>query len=53
MKQHAEEIKDFISKVENVGGDLAAQAKTQAMASAKDLSSPENMAKAAAMASQA
>ena len=49
LKQHSEEIKDFISKVENVGGNLADEAKKQGLAAAKEATSSENMAKAASL----
>jgi hypothetical protein len=49
LKAHSEEIKDFISKVENVGDSLGAEAKKQAMSAAQAATTPENLAKASAM----
>ena len=49
LKQHSEEIKDFISKVENVGETVAAEAKKQGVAAAQAATSQENLNKAAAM----
>ena len=53
LKAHSEEIKDFISKAENVGATVGAAAKEQAMKQAKDLTSTENSNKAAQMGLQA
>ena len=53
MKAHQDEIKDFISKAENIGSTVGAAAKEQAMAAAKEATSTENLNKAAQLGLQA
>ena len=53
LKAHSAEIQEFISKAENAGNTLGAAAKEQAMKQAKDLTSTENLNKAAQMGLQA
>ena len=52
LDAHKEEIEEMISKVQSGAGDVAGEAMKAAKEQAKDLSNPENMMKAAAMANE-
>ena len=53
LKTHEKEIKAFIEKVQSQADEVGKEAMKQASAKAQEMSSPENIAKAAAMASEA
>lgn len=53
LKAHEKEIEEFIKKVSEQAEEVGKQAVKEATAKASELSSAENMAKAAAMASEA